>query len=385
MSKSTKGTRRGHHEGTIRHRPDGLWEARLSLPGGKRKSLYAQTRREVRDKLRTAQRDLDNGLDIAIKRQTLQQFLDRWLADVVRPSTAPKTYQSYADVVRVHLVPTLGHIEIRKLTPQHLQKLLTDKQRAGLSPRTVSYIRTVLRIALNRGLKWGNVSRNVAALTDPPRITRTERTPLTPEQARQFLTAVAGSRDEALYRVALALGLRLGEALGLSWDDVDLDTGSLRVRQALQRIDGKLTLKTPKTERSRRTLSMPASLVVALRAHKVRQLKERLMAGRFWTESGLVFVNTIGGPMEPSNVLKVFKRHLADAGLPPQRFHDLRHASASLLLAQGVSPRVVMDILGHSQMATTMDLYSHVMPAAHRDAANLMDRMLDEDQRPNLG
>ena len=368
--------RRGHNEGTIKERADGLWEARVSLPGGKRKSLYGKTRRDVQDKLRAALRDMDAGLDLTAGRQTVGQFLDRWLDDVVAPTLAPKTVSSYREIVRVHLVPALGRHELTKLTPQHVQALLREREAAGRSPRTVAYIRAVLRIALNRALKWGLVSRNVAALTDAPRAVRTERRPLTPTQARALLTAAEGDRLEALYRVGLALGLRLGEALGLSWADVDLDAGTLRVRFALQRIGGTLTLKEPKTEKSRRSLTMPASLVAALRAHRVRQLEERLAAGPRWHESGLVFTNTIGGPLEPSNVLKALKSRLAAAGLPAQRFHDLRHAAASLLLAQGVPARVVMDILGHSQIATTMDLYSHVMPAAHEDAAALMDAIL---------
>ncbi len=368
--------RRGHGEGSIKQRADGLWEARVSLLGGKRKSLYGRTRKEAQHKLRGALRDLDAGLDLGTGRQTVGAFLDRWLADVVEPTLAPKTVASYRDIVRVHLKPELGRHELSKLTPQHVQALLRGKKTAGLSPRTVAYIRAILRIALNRALKWGVVARNVAALTDPPRSVRTERRPLTPEQARVLLKAAERDRLEALYRVGLALGLRLGEALGLRWEDVDLDAGTLRVRFALQRIDGRLALKEPKTEKSRRTLTMPASLVTALRAHRVRQLEERLAAGASWDDRGFVFANSVGGPLEPSNVLKAFKRLLASADLPEQRFHDLRHAAASLLLAQGVPPRVVMDILGHSQIATTMDLYSHVMPAAHQDAATLMDRIL---------
>jgi integrase len=194
MPQSTKVTRRGHHEGTIRKRPDGRWEARLTLPNGRRKSLYGQTRRDVQDKIRSARRDADQGLDLSARSQTVGQFLDRWLADVVRPTTAPKTAQSYADVVRVHLVPALGSVQLAQLTAQHVQRLLQDKLASGLSPRTVAYIRTVLRIALNRGLKWGLVTRNVAALTDPPRVTRTERTPLTPDQARSGPPVPRGRR-----------------------------------------------------------------------------------------------------------------------------------------------------------------------------------------------
>lgn len=377
MAKEKSTTNRGHNEGSIYQRAsDGLWVAALTLPSGKRKSYYGKSRSEARDKLKSAQRELDDGIDLAAPKQTLAQFLDRWLADVVKPTLAPKTHASYAEICRVHLVPTLGHIQLAKLTAQDVARLLRTKSDSGLSPRSVQYIRAVLRIALNRAVKWQAVSRNVVMLTDAPKVRRTEITPLTPEQARAFLVSAEGDRLEALYRVALALGLRLGEALGLSWDDVDFTTGTLRVRRSLQRIDGKLTLKKPKTEKSRRALTMPQTLAAALRQHRVRQLEERLAAGDSWNDSGLVFVNGIGGPLEPSNVLKRFKGLLRAAGLPEQRFHDLRHCAASLLIAQRVPVKVVADILGHSQLATTSDLYAHIFPAAHREAADLMDRIL---------
>ncbi len=190
-----------------------------------------------------------------------------------------------------------------------------------------------------------------------------------------FLDEARGDRQETLYRVALELGLRLGGALSLSWEDVDFATGTLRVRHSLQRIDGKLTLKEPKTEKSRRALTISQTLSTPLRQHRIRQIEERLAAGDRWRDTGLVFVNTVGGPSEASNVLKRFQALLAVAGLPKKRFHDLRHCAASLLLAQGVPARLVVDILGHSRMATTMDLYSHGMPAAHQDTADLMDRI----------
>jgi integrase len=368
--------RRGHGEGTFRQRADGIWEVRVSLAGGKRKSFYGKTRSEVRDKLRQAQRDQEQGLDLSAGTQTVAQFLDRWLADVVKPGLAPKTYASYAEICRVHITPEIGHIRLAKLTAQHVTQLLQTKREARLSPRTVQYIRAVLRIALNRAVKWQLLARNPVLLTDAPKVRRSEVKPLTPEQARQFLTAAEGDRLESLYRVALALGLRLGEALGVSWEDVDFETNTLRVRRSLQRIDGKLTLKEPKTEKSRRALTMPRTLAVALRAHRDRQAFEQAAAGDQWRETGLVFTNTLGGPLEPSNVLKRFQTLLAEAGLPRQRFHDLRHCAASLLIAQGVPVKVVADILGHAQLATTSDLYSHIFPAAHREAAELMDRIL---------
>jgi integrase len=370
--------RRGHNEGTIRHRPDGLWEARLSLANGKRKSVYGKTRKAVQDKLRAAQRDLDAGLDLGTAKQTVGAFLDRWLVDVAKPTVRPKTYASYAQLVRLHLKPALGHHQLAKLSPQHVQAMMNAKSAAGLSPRTVQYLRAILRRALGQALKWGLVSRNVATLVDPPRSQRQDVTPLSPLQARAFLTAAEGDRLEALYSVAIALGLRQGEALGLRWDDVDLDAGMLKVRHALQRIDGTLQLVEPKTKRSKRTIPMPPTIVTALREHRVRQLEERLIAGPRWQEHNLVFPSTIGTPADARNIVRRFHAILDQAGLPSMRFHDLRHTCASLLLAQHVPPRVVMETLGHSQIALTMDTYSHVMPVMQREAANLMDQLLTD-------
>lgn len=252
---------------------------------------------------------------------------------------------------------------------------MNAKLEAGLSPRTVQYLRAVLRRALCQALKWDLVARNVATLVDPPRSVRYEVSPLTPTQA--FLAAVKGDRLEALYSVALALGLRQGEALGLRWSDVDLDAGTLKVRVALQRIGGKVELVEPKTKRSRRTVHMPPTIVTALKEHRIRQLQERLMCGQRWDYSwNVIFASTIGTPLDARNVVRLFHSALERAGLPPMRFHDLRHTWASLLLAQGVGPRTIMDVLGHSQISLTMDTYSHVMPEMCRETAELMEKLL---------
>ncbi len=374
-------SRRGHGEGAIyRRESDGLWctAVHLGYVDGKRrrKVVYGKTRREVAEKLKVVLRDQQQGLPVAVERQTLDQFLTRWLADDVKPTKAPKTYSSYAETVRVHLSPALGRIHLTKLSPQDVQMLLSSKTASGLSPTTVRYIRTVLRIALGRAEKWGMVARNAAALVDPPRAVRTEVRPMTVEEARKFLAVIEGDRLEAVYRVAISLGLRMGEVLGLSWDDVDLSAGELRVRQALQRVDGRLILKEPKTERSRRTLVLPAALVASLRVHRARQAQERLKLGSQWVDSGLAFTTPLGTPLEPSNVLKRFKAHLASAGLPDQRFHDLRHCATSLLIAQRVPIEVIRSILGHAHISTTLDIYAHILPDAHREAAERMDAIL---------
>jgi integrase len=216
----------------------------------------------------------------------------------------------------------------------------------------------------------------VAALVDVPRQVRTERAWMTPEQARVFLESVADDRFAALYRMALALGMRQGELIALRWQDVNLDAGVLRVARALDRAGEGHTFKEPKTERSRRTPDLPASVVAALRAHRDRQHFERQAAGRHWHESGLVFVSPIGTALDPANLLKAFKRHLKAADLPEMRFHDLRHSAASMMLADGLPLNVVSGVLGHSLTSTTLDVYAHVAPTARREAAAAMDRLL---------
>jgi integrase len=291
--------------------------------------------------------------------------------------------------VRLHLQPEVGKALLEKLTPQDVQGLLNRKSREGkLSPRSVAYIRGVLRQALNQALRWGLIARNPAALVDPPRSVRREIAPLSAEQARALLQAAKGDRLEAFYAVALLLGLRRGEVLGLRWPDVNFDQRTLRVRQTIQRIAIRLTSGTgglvpaePKTDKSRRALSLPDGVIRALRVQRARQTAERLGAGTAWPDSDLVFTSLSGKPLDPKAVHRDFKRLLAKAGLPvTTRLHDLRHSAASLLLAQGVPLRTIMELLGHSSLAMTANVYAHVAPAALRDVADRMDSLFTDHQ-----
>ena len=368
--------RRGHNEGSIYQRDsDGRWVGAISLPSGKRKNLYGKTRKDVQVKLRAALRDADSGLDLGSRQQTVRQYMTRWLEDVAKRTVRPSTFKSYESYVRLHIVPALVRHQVAKLTPQDVQEFLNAKIVAGLAPRTVQQIRAILRRALGQALKWGLVARNVATLVDPPICTRIPVQPLSGEQARRLIDH-AKAQDDRLWPLlctAILTGLRQGELFGLRWEDVDLTAGTLRVRHAMQRVDGKPKLIEPKTKKSRRALSLAAPVVAALQAQRKRQLEERLLAGGRWRDWGLVFTSTVGTPLEPTNVLKRLRALLESAALPRQRFHDLRHCCASLLLAQGVAARVVMEMLGHSQIALTMDTYSHVMPAMLRDAATALE------------
>ncbi len=370
-------SKRGQNEGTIYKRADGRWEGALTLPGtgGKRKRVYGKTQREVREQLTALRRDLDQGMPVVTERQTVGQFLDRWLVDVVKPHKSPKTAVSYAQVTRLYLAPTLGQHLLTKLEPRHVQAMMNGMVERGLAPRTVQYARAILRKALNQALKWGYVARNVATLVDPPKVKRHEITPLDASHAGRFLDAARDDRLRALFTVGVALGLRQGELLGLRWEDIDFATGTLTVRKQLQRIDGKPQLVDLKTERSRRTLPLPAVTASILRAHRARQVQDRLLAGSRWQDWGLVFASTIGTPLDPRNLTDRYKALLAQAGLPNIRFHDMRHSCASLLIAQGVPLEIVSRILGHSQISLTMNTYVHLLPQAQQQAADAMDRL----------
>ncbi len=346
----------------------------------KRKFMYADTFAEASKLLTRAKSDQDRGLPILTERQTVAQFLDRWLADVVKGSVRPRTFDSYAANVRLHLTPSLGRHRLEKLTPQHVQAFMGEKTAAGLSPKSVQNLRGILRRALGQAEAWGLVGRNVARLTRAPRSVRHEIQPFTIDESRRFLEEVKGDRLEALYSVAIALGLRQGEAFALCWRDIDLVIGEIRVRHTLQRVDKIAVLAEPKTQKSRRTIPLPGSITAALKAHRILQEEERLLAGDRWRDWDLVFCTSIGTPLDPRNVTRHYHAHLEKAGLPRRRFHDLRHTAATLLLAQGVDIRTIMETLGHSQIGLTMNTYAHVMPHLKRDAADQMEAILFPDK-----
>lgn len=373
--------RRGNGEGSISRRKNGTYQGALRLPDGRRKYVYGESRDEVRRKLGTAIHSLETGTLTDARGLTVGEFLDQWLQEVVKPNVRPWTLAGYEVHVRLHLKPVIGKIQLDRLTPSHVQQLMNRKISEGLRPRSVRYIRGTLRSALNHGVRWDLISRNVAALVSSPRVEQYEINPLTPAEAHILLQSLKGDRLEALYSVALTMGLRQGEALGLRWQDVDLELGYVRISKQLQRIDGRLQLVEPKTARSRRVIAVPTTIATGLREHRDRQNAEKKRAGERWTDSGFVFTGPEGMPLDGSAISKQFHRVLERAGLPQRRFHDLRHSCATLLLVQGVSPRVVMDVLGHSQIGLTMNTYSHVIPELRREAADRMDHLLQDGDR----
>lgn len=369
--------RRAPGEGTLYQRSDGRWVGAIQYRDAagrkRRKPVYGRSQSEARQKLRQAITSLDAGLPIPDARTTLGAWLNDWLAQEVRPRLAWSTYQSYESYVRVHIIPAIGKVSLAKLTPGHVERLMNGMLKEGLSPRSVQLTQAILRRALARAEKWGLVARNVASLVDPPTQYHKEFRLLEPAETQRLMDTLQDERLWALFFVALTLGLRSGELRGLRWIDVDLNAGQLQVQQSIQRIEGTLQAKPPKTEKSRRRLPLPAVTCEALRQHRERQELEREFAGGDWRDHGLVFTTRIGTPIDAANLTHEFQRALARHGFPRMRLHDLRHACASYLISSGVEMRIVMEILGHSQISLTANLYAHVLPLTSAIALSKMD------------
>jgi len=376
--------RRAKGDGGVFRRSDGRWVGQVNLgwQDGRRVRKYLQgaTEKEVRDRVKAVIRNVDDGAPPPTRSPRLSEFLTRWLASV-KPALRSSTYVSYEGTVRLHIVPEIGHVPIDKLSVDHVSRMIARKEAdSRLSPRSARYVLLILRNALNKAVRWGLVARNVANLVDAPRVSYKDVRVLSPGETKTLLEAARGDAVEGLLVLAVSTGLRLGEALGLQWPDVDLDRRQLRVTKSLQRVVGRGQILTEtKTRRSRRSIVLPVRTAEALRIQRVRQVDQRRVAGSQWNEGGFVFTASTGRPLDHRNVQRNFRRIVRKARLPRMRFHDLRHSCASLLLAEGVSPRVVMETLGHSRISVTMDTYTHVMPALMRDAAAAMDRSLGHD------
>jgi integrase len=374
--------KRNAGEGSIFQRAYGRWCAQLDLgwEGGKRrrKYVYGATAGEVQDALLKARTDRAAGLPVKVERQSVAEYLQRWLTECAKPSTRPRTSDRYEQLIRLHIAPEIGKIRLEKLAPSDVQRLLNRKLAGGLSPKSVRHLRAVLTVALNRALRWGLVGRNAAALTDAPKLERHEIHPLTLAQTQHFIEAVRSEQFGPFFLLAATTGARRGELLAAKWADVDLDTRVMRITGSLQRIDGSLQVCEPKTAKSRRPLPLLDFVAEALKAHRARQLRERLQAGSDWMERGFVFTGDHGQPLDPDGALRdAFKDMLEKAELPDIRLHDLRHSAASLLLALNIHPRVVMELLGHSQISLTMDTYSHTVPEILRDAIDKLGAALN--------
>ena len=374
--------RRGKGEGSIFQLPDGRWRAMIDLGWStgkrRRKAVTRATRGEVVKWLREAQRSKDAGA-LTSRTPTVAEWFETYLTEIAASRVRARTLQNYRRDVETHIVPALGRIPLDRLEPVHITRLYRAKSESGLSPATVRHVHAVLRHALTMAVRWGKVPRNVAQLVEPPPSAPPEINPLSVEEARALLSACRGDRLEARWVIGLSLGLRQSEALGLWWEDVDLDTGIIHVRRQLTRPGGPgdgLTFGPLKTAKSRRVLALPGPLLDLLKQHRGSQQREQDIALNQWRDRRLVFATPLGTPIDHRNDARTFKALCDRAGIRRARVHDLRHTAATLLIAQGQHPRVIMQVLGHSQIAVTMNVYGHVLAETMRDAATAVTTAL---------
>ena len=300
-----------------------------------------------------------------------------WLEVIAARRVRPRTYEGYRSKIERHVVPGLGQHRLERLQPEHIEEFYAALGAKGLAQASILQIHRIMSRALKVAMQRGKVAHNVATLVDAPSVRQEEVKPLTAAEARQLLDAADGLRNGARWSVALALGLRQGEALGLTWDAVDFEIGTVTVRQALQRVRGKgLVMVPPKSKAGHRVIAMPAELSDHLRAHRATQAEERLLAGTQWADHGLVFCQPNGKHIDPRRDWADWKALLAEAGVRDARLHDARHTAATLLLTQKVPARVVMQVLGHSQISLTLGTYSHVVPELATEAAERMGTAL---------
>ncbi len=380
--------KRGHGEGTIGQRQDGRWCAQVMVgykTDGKpdRRTVYGKTRAECQGKLDELRKRASAGVlaDRDKERDTVAAFLTRWL-ETTRTSVRPKTHKAYGEFVRLHLIPALGRHKLSALKPDHVQQFYAAELAAlhpktgaiRYAPRTVHHCHRVLHRALEMAVRWGYVPRNVCDAVDAPRVPHREIVPPTPAETGALLGAAeaAGDRYAGLWALAALTGARQGELLGLCWADVDLDTGTLRIRRTLAGVRGGAPeYSEPKTAKSRRTVDLSPDAVAALRAHRDRQGFERQKLGEAWAPYGLVFSTRLGTPLDPKTVTYAFKRALARAELPRSvRFHDLRHAAITMMLSAGEPVAAVSEMVGHHSPAMTHGVYGHVVPGTKRQAAD---------------
>lgn len=377
--------RRVKGEGGLYQRAsDGRWIAvvDLGIIDGRRVRKYVtgKTRTEALQKLRRARGAIAAGLPVPDDRMTFGAYLDGWMATIVPEAVASvNTLDNYAWAVEGHIKPALGHKRLTQLTPRDIADFLLAKRDAKLARNSVSRLRTVLIAALGHAVLEGLVTRNVAALVRTPKGDRPEGRSLDVDQAKALLAVCKGERLEALFVTMLMLGLRPGEALGLTWDNIDFEAQTLRIDKSLKRERNALRLGETKTRRSKRALKVPAPVLKALQDHRRRQAKEQLAAGEGgWENPDLVFASAAGSLIDPSNLRRDFSRLTKAAGLGHWHPHELRHSAASLLSASGVPIEVIADVLGHTTTRMLERVYRHPVTPTVDAAAKPMEDLFGQ-------
>lgn len=393
-------TRNAQGSGTIRQRPDGRWEARYTVgrnPGtGKQmqRSVYGNTQREARKKMTAAIAALDKGTYFEPEKITVGTWLGTWLETYVKDAVKPYTYRSYQTQINVHIKPALGAIMLSALTTPAIQSFYTalrngtakrDKAKNGqeqspLSPKTIKNVHGVLHKALHKAVELRYIPFNPADACTLPRVERPDIKPLEEQQVTAFFSALENEPFKNVFLVTLFTGMREGEVLGLSWDNVNFNTGTITVKQQLQRDKlkgGTYYIESPKNEKARAIC--PAVFVMdLLKDEKRKQTESRIRAGKSWNNPwNLVFTDTLGKHLAIHTLYKHFKKLAASVGAPNARFHDLRHTYAVTALQSGDDIKTVQENLGHATASFTLDVYGHVTEQMKQASAQRMQQTIE--------
>jgi len=352
---------------------------------GKRKQQWVSvkgTRKDAEKKLAELLHQLDMGTFMKPSKTTLAEYLERWLKDYAKPNLSPRGFERYQGIIAKYIIPQLGNIPLTQLRPEHLQKHYTACQNYGLSARTVRYHHAVLHVALKTAVKWGLLSRNPADAVDSPRARHNEMKTWNEQEINRFLEAANDSPYYTLFYTALFTAMRRSELLGLKWSDVDFILSQIQVNRGLHQLkDGSYIFTEPKSAKSRRTIALPPSAILLLKEYREKQELERAMLARALTDDDLVFSTPEGKPLRPNTITRAWEVLAARCGLPVIRLHDARHTHASIMLKQGIHPKIVQERLGHSSIQITLDTYSHVAPGLQEAAAKHFDEMLNRKPR----
>lgn len=339
------------------------------------------TKKDAEKRLSELLNQIDNGTFMKPSKTTLAEYLERWLKDYAWSNLSPRTAEGYESIIRQHVIPSIGSLRLAQLKPEHLQQYYSEKMTDGrcdgkgaLSQTTVNHHHTCLHRALKMALKWGLISRNPADAVTPPRPQRTEMQTMNEEEVETFLEFVKKTPYYALFYLNIFTGMRRSELLALRWCEVDLDLCEVSVIRSLHHLhNGSLIFRQPKTVKGRRMIALTPSTALMLREHKKNQEVTKLMLGVGVKDDDLVFSQVDGKPLLPDTVSHAWTKTVKRAGLKHFRLHDGRHTHASIMLKQGIHPKIVQERLGHATISTTLDLYSHVAPGLQEAAARHFD------------
>lgn len=383
-------SRRGRNEGSIFQRKDGLWVAQIQIghdPTGKRKfiSYYGKTRREVARKLENSLADINHNTFIQPSKITYEDWFWPWMKTFKKTTVGETTYARYFALANLHILPFIGKMKIQDIKNIHIQNIYNTCTDGGLSPATIKHIHTILSQSFEQAINQNLVFTNPVLKTIRPPIRRKEVTVLTVEQQEKLLSVLKNDTIGTIIKLAIGTGARLGELLGLKWENVDLEKHEIHITQGLVRTyrfddinhkahSDKNILSKLKTDSSQRTIPLTSSLVLALTKYKKNQNNSNKKSVKNVVAfPGLVFTNDSGHCLDESNVRKKYEIILKEAGIPYVKFHALRHTFATRILEANVHPKVAQELLGHSTASTTLDIYSHVLPNQKREAINKLE------------